>query len=72
MGKALLIGAAGLLLIFVATHDFGDAKPLITWDIGVTWAHEKPAELTRRASPEAVSPAIAPYGAPASLRDFAE
>ena len=68
MGKALLIGAFGLVLVVVATHGVGDAKPLIAWDIGVKWASSstihKSATLAR--APEDDSASVDPYGAPAS------
>jgi hypothetical protein len=72
MAKALLAGTAGLFLTLVAMGDFGE-KPLVLWHFEMSWARpptiEKAAKLTRAPS-EAGSPAFAPYGAPASPRDF--
>jgi hypothetical protein len=72
MGKASLIAALGLVFVLVATRGFGDAKPLIVWDIGVKWAETstmyKSAEFAR--APEAVPANAGPYGAPASPVNF--
>jgi hypothetical protein len=71
MGKALLIGAVGLFLIVIATHEFGHAKPLISWRFDVTWGPKNPPRSRARRRPKQLHRPLvplAPRQARATLR----